>query len=81
MQGLKPASWPEALQAVKKGLQNAKGNEIAAIAGKLADAESIMALKVHSFLPETLRTPEYVHCTSQSSFKAIDAVSPLIVRS
>lgn len=47
VQGLKPAPWPEALKAVKKGLEQAKGNEIKAIAGKLADAESIMALKVN----------------------------------
>lgn len=32
--------------AVKKGLEGAKRNEIKAIAGKLADAESMVALKV-----------------------------------
>ena len=47
LQGLKPASWPDALLAVKKGLEGAKRNEIKAIAGKLADAESMVALKVH----------------------------------
>ena len=45
-QGLKPASWPDALLAVKKGLEGAQRNEIKAIAGKLADAESMVALKV-----------------------------------
>ena len=46
MQGLQPAAWPDALAAVQKGLEGAKGNEIKAIAGKLADAESMVALKV-----------------------------------
>lgn len=46
LQGLKPASWPDALAAVKKGLEGTKRNEIKAIAGKLADAESMVALKV-----------------------------------
>lgn len=32
--------------AVRKGLEGAKRNEIKAIAGKLADAESMVALKV-----------------------------------
>ena len=45
-QGLQPASWPDALHAVKKGLEGAKGNEIRGIAGKLADAESMVLLKV-----------------------------------
>ena len=46
LQGLKPASWPDAFAAVKKGLEGATRNEIKAIAGKLADAESMVALKV-----------------------------------
>lgn len=33
---------------MKKGLEGAKGNEIKAVAGKLADAESMVALKVGS---------------------------------
>ena len=37
--------WPDALAAVAKGLAGVKSNEIKAIAGKLADAESMMALK------------------------------------
>lgn len=47
MQGLAPAAWPDALAAVKRGLEGAKGNEIRAIAGKLADAESMVLLKVN----------------------------------
>lgn len=43
--GLKPVSWSEALGAAAEALQGAKGNEIKAIAGKLADAESMLALK------------------------------------
>lgn len=42
---LKEATWPEALAAAAEGLTRVKGNEIRGIAGKLADAESMMALK------------------------------------
>jgi len=42
---LEPVSWPEALDAVAGKLKKAKGNQIAAIAGDLADAESMVALK------------------------------------
>ncbi|ORY86759.1 NADH-ubiquinone oxidoreductase 75 kDa subunit [Leucosporidium creatinivorum] len=42
-----PATWPQALAAVKAGLatSGASGNEIQAIAGSLADSESLVALK------------------------------------
>lgn len=42
-----PASWPEALATVAEGLaqSGAKGDEIKAIAGSLADSESLVALK------------------------------------
>lgn len=43
--GLQPSSWGDALAAVKEGLQGVQGSEIKAIAGKLADAESIIMLK------------------------------------
>lgn len=43
--GLQPASWGEALSGIKAAVAVAKGNEIKAIAGKLADAESMIALK------------------------------------
>jgi NADH-quinone oxidoreductase subunit G len=42
---LKPASWPEALDAVAKRLTGLSGSRVAAIAGDLADAESMFALK------------------------------------
>lgn len=45
-QGLQPAAWPEALDAVKSALEGVDGSEIKAISGKLADAESMIALKV-----------------------------------
>ncbi|KAK9784934.1 hypothetical protein WJX73_009161 [Symbiochloris irregularis] len=44
-QGLERAHWADALTAVQAGLKGIKGNEMRAIAGKLADAESIIALK------------------------------------
>ncbi|KDE05693.1 NADH-ubiquinone oxidoreductase 78 kDa subunit [Microbotryum lychnidis-dioicae p1A1 Lamole] len=42
-----PATWPEAFKAIKAGLAKtgANGNEIQAIAGHLADSESLVALK------------------------------------
>lgn len=42
---LAPASWSSALAAVAAGLATSQGNEIKPIAGKLADAESMIALK------------------------------------
>lgn len=42
-----PASWPEALSSIAEGLvaTKAEGNEIKAVAGALADTESLVALK------------------------------------
>ncbi|CED83056.1 nadh-ubiquinone oxidoreductase [Phaffia rhodozyma] len=42
-----PAGWADALQAVSEGLERsgAKGDEIKAVAGHLADTESMVALK------------------------------------
>lgn len=42
-----PASWPEALATVAEGLERsgAKGDEIKAIAGSMADTEALVALK------------------------------------
>ncbi|GAA5866580.1 hypothetical protein JCM1840_002389 [Sporobolomyces johnsonii] len=42
-----PTDWPSALHAIKDGLASsgASGNEIQAIAGHLADSESLVALK------------------------------------
>ncbi|PWY97838.1 putative NADH dehydrogenase 78K chain precursor [Testicularia cyperi] len=42
-----PASWPEALATIAEGLvsSGAKGDEIKAVAGALADAESMVVLK------------------------------------
>lgn len=50
LQGLERAQWADALAAVQAGLEGVKGNQMRAIAGKLADAESIIALKVNLFL-------------------------------
>eukprot|EP00197_Chlamydomonas_leiostraca_P003985 CAMPEP_0202868792 /NCGR_PEP_ID=MMETSP1391-20130828/11072_1 /ASSEMBLY_ACC=CAM_ASM_000867 /TAXON_ID=1034604 /ORGANISM="Chlamydomonas leiostraca, Strain SAG 11-49" /LENGTH=724 /DNA_ID=CAMNT_0049549001 /DNA_START=109 /DNA_END=2284 /DNA_ORIENTATION=+ len=43
--GLAPASWAEAMSAVQAAFGRAQGNEIKAIAGKLADAETLVAVK------------------------------------
>ena len=45
-QGLESFTWEEAIKATADALGKVKGNEISFIAGKLADAESVMALKV-----------------------------------
>ena len=46
VQGLESAQWEEALRATAEALGRVKGNEISFIAGKLADAESLIAAKV-----------------------------------
>ena len=43
---LAPATWQQALEAVAAQVSQANGNEIKAVAGKLADAESMIAMKV-----------------------------------
>lgn len=43
--GLEQATWREAFAAIKEAVSKASGNEIKAIAGKLADAESMIAVK------------------------------------
>jgi NADH-quinone oxidoreductase subunit G len=42
---LRPATWPEALDAVAKRLSGLSGNKVAAIAGDQVDAEAMFALK------------------------------------
>jgi len=42
---LEPASWPEALAAIAERLKGVPGSRIGALAGDLADAESMAALK------------------------------------
>lgn len=42
---LQPASWPEVLTVIREKVLKVKGNEIRAIAGEMADAESMVALK------------------------------------
>ncbi|GAB4823947.1 hypothetical protein N2152v2_010993 [Parachlorella kessleri] len=43
--GLDNASWREALEAIRAAVKGVKGNEMRAIAGRLADAESLVLLK------------------------------------
>jgi NADH-quinone oxidoreductase subunit G len=42
---LQPATWPEAFAAIAKAVKGKQGREIAAIAGDLADCESMLVLK------------------------------------
>src|SRR5512147_3153024 len=43
--GLQQATWPEALRAIAAAADGLGPNQFNAIAGKLADAESMLALK------------------------------------
>jgi hypothetical protein len=43
---LKAQTWSEALHVIRQRLQGVQGDQIRGIAGKLADAESMIALKV-----------------------------------
>lgn len=43
---LKSQTWTEALHTIKERLQGVQGDQIRGIAGKLADAESMIAMKV-----------------------------------
>ncbi|KFM23437.1 NADH dehydrogenase [ubiquinone] iron-sulfur protein 1, mitochondrial [Auxenochlorella protothecoides] len=43
--GLEPATWPRALAAAAEGLARARGHELRGVAGRLADVESVVALK------------------------------------
>jgi hypothetical protein len=47
-QALRPAQWREALSAAAEALKSVKGNELRFIAGRLADLESMAALKVRA---------------------------------
>ncbi len=42
---LAPATWPEAFAAIARRISGVPGNRIGAVAGDLADAEAVMALK------------------------------------
>lgn len=45
-EGFTTVLWPDALKAVAAALKDVKGNEVKAIAGKLTDAETMVAAKV-----------------------------------
>jgi len=45
LQGLQQATWPEAFAAVQRAASRLQGSEMRAVAGKLADAESMVCLK------------------------------------
>lgn len=57
---LTACTWEEALVEVAQKLSQAKGNEIAAVAGGFADAEALVALKdlINRFDSEGLYTEE-----------------------
>lgn len=55
---LREVSWPEAMHSVAEALKGVKGSEMRAIAGKLADTESMVTLRdlMHRLGCEDLRT-------------------------
>ena len=57
---LTPCTWEEALVEVAQKLTQANGNEVAAVAGGFADAESLVAMKdlLNKFDSEGLYTEE-----------------------
>lgn len=57
---LAPCTWEEALVEVASKMHSVKSEEMAAVAGAFADAESLVALKdlLHSFNSENLFTEE-----------------------
>lgn len=64
-----PSDWENALNLIKHKISNLKGKEIAAIAGEMADAESIMVLKdiLQSFRSNNMDClPEGVHIDTKN---------------
>ena len=57
---LAPCTWEEALVEVASKMHSVKANEMAAVAGGFADAESLVALKdlLNSFNSDSLHTEE-----------------------
>lgn len=45
LQGLQQASWPEAFAAIARAASKVAGHEMRVVAGRLADAESMVLLK------------------------------------
>ena len=66
MQGLESATWEEALRAAADALSKVKGNEISFIAGKLADAETLISAKVK--IPQMLVLAESGHAGRLGNF-------------
>ncbi len=67
---LKAVSWKEALEVVTKQLKKCKPQEIAAIAGDLADVESMFALQK---LMQALKTP---HVDCRQAGEQLDTKKP-----
>jgi NADH dehydrogenase (ubiquinone) Fe-S protein 1 len=65
-----PASWKDALEKVAKRMQNVSGDQISAVAGQLADAESLVALKdlLNRLGSENLQFEGMMKFDSQGSF-------------
>jgi NADH-quinone oxidoreductase subunit G len=67
---LKPTTWPEAFTAIAERLKGMPGTKIAAIAGDMADAEAMLALKD---LMASLGSP---HLDCRQDGAALDPGSP-----
>ncbi len=69
-QALRPAQWREALSAAAEALKSVKGNELRFIAGRLADLESMAALKVraHATVVASCGPPHHCAVSSVGAF-------------
>ena len=80
-----PASWEEALAAVANGLvsSGAKGDEIKAIAGHLADTESLVALKdlINRLGSDNLATDEVTSAGDRPPAHGVDIRSNYLFNS
>lgn len=78
LQGLESATWEEALRAAADALGKVKGNEISFIAGKLADAESLISAKVRllQMITELHAKSKHVEAQGLKRISASKMLSP-----
>ena len=87
---MRNSTWKEALYAVRDGLQGVRGDEIKAIAGKLTDAESMVAMKdlmnrlgsentVHEGLPKDICPDVRSSYVANSSIAGLDEADLILL--
>lgn len=73
---LKAQTWTEALDVIRQRLQGVQGDQIRGIAGKLADAESMIALKVWLLFSIAQMHLQYVGYSKPSSCSSAASALP-----